>query len=72
MPSDAAHVSLRQIEAMRSGARVAVQTCMNVMPGNRVFVLTDQATHGIGRLLGEEASAAGGEVLVRDLEQDAE
>ncbi|MGQ9489632.1 MAG: aminopeptidase [Anaerolineae bacterium] len=72
MPSDAAHVSLRQIEAMRSGARVAVQTCMNVMPGNRVFVLTDQATHGIGRLLGEEASAAGGEVLVHDLEQYAE
>ncbi len=72
MPSDAAHVSLKQIEAMRSGARVAVLTCMNVMPGDRVFVLTDQITHGIGRLLGEEASAAGAEVLVRDLEQYAE
>ncbi len=45
---------------------------MNVLPGNRVFVLTDGLTHGIGRLLGEEASDAGGEVLVHDLEQYAD
>ena len=69
MPTDISHVSLKQLEAMRSGARVAVRTCMNVLPGNRVFVLTDTLTHGIGRLLGEEVSDAGGEVLVHDLEQ---
>ncbi len=72
MPTDITHVSLRQLESMRSGARVAVRTCMNVRPGNRVFVITDRLTHGIGRLLGEEASDAGGEVLVHDLEQYAD
>ncbi len=71
MPTDISHVSLKQLEAMRSGARVAVRTCMNVLPGNRVFVLTDRLTHGIGRLLGEEVSDAGGEVLVHDIEQYA-
>ncbi len=69
MPTDISRVSLKQLEAMRSGARTAVRTCMNVLPGNRVFVLTDKLTHGIGRLLVEEVSDAGGEVLVRDLEQ---
>ena len=72
MPTDISRVSLKQLEAMRSGARTAVRTCMNVKPSNRVFVLTDRLTHGIGRLLGEEASDAGGEVLVRDLEQYAD
>lgn len=55
MPTDISHVSLRQLEAMRSGARVAVRSCMNVRPGNRVFVITDKLTHGIGRLLGSAA-----------------
>jgi hypothetical protein len=57
---------------MRAGARVAARTCMGIGPADRVFILTDRLTHGIGRLLGEEASEAGGEVLVRDLEQYAE
>jgi leucyl aminopeptidase (aminopeptidase T) len=72
MPSDAAHLTLAQMEAMRSGARVAVRTCMGIAPGDRVFILTDKSTHGIGRLLSEEASDAGGEVLLHDLEQYAE
>lgn len=72
MSTDISHVSLKQLEAMRTGARTAVRTCMNVTPGNRVFVLTDRLTHGIGRLLGEEACDAGGEVLVHDLEQYAD
>ena len=45
---------------------------MGIGPADRVFVITDRPTHGIGRLLGEEASEAGGEVLVHDLEQYAE
>ncbi len=72
MPTDPTHVSLKQLEAMRAGARIAARTCMNITPADRVFVLTDRVTHGIGRLLGEEASEAGGEVLVHDIEQYAE
>lgn len=69
MPTDSNHLSLSQMEAMRAGARVAVHTCMGVSPAERVFVLTDRATNGIGRLLAEEACDAGGEVLLHDLEQ---
>ena len=72
MPTDAAHLTFTQLEAMRVGARVAVRTCMGIGPGDRVFVLTDEITHGIGRLLTEEASDAGGEVLLHDLEQYTE
>jgi aminopeptidase len=72
MPTDAPLVSLKQMEAMRAGAQIAARTCMNITPADRVFVVTDKVTHGIGRLLGEEASEAGGEVLVHDLEQYAE
>jgi leucyl aminopeptidase (aminopeptidase T) len=72
MPTDPTHISLKQLEAMRAGARVAARTCMGVGPADRVFILTDRPTHGIGRLLAEESSEAGGEVLVRDLEQYAE
>jgi len=72
MPTDSSHISLKQLEAMRGGARVAARTCMGIGPADRVFVMTDRLTHGIGRLLGEEASEAGGEVLVHDLEQYAE
>lgn len=72
MPTDALHVSLKQLEAMRVGARVAARTCMGIGPADRIYILTDKPTHGIGRLLGEEASEAGGEVLVHDLEQFAE
>ena len=72
MPTDPTHISLKQLEAMRAGARVAARTCMGIGPVDRVFILTDRPTHGIGRLLAEEASEAGGEVLVRDLEQYAE
>jgi aminopeptidase len=69
MPTDSSHLSLAQMETMRAGARTAVQTCMGVGSADRVFILTDQITHGIGRLLCEEASDAGGEVLLHDLEQ---
>ncbi len=72
MPTDPTHVSLKQLETMRGGARVAARTCMGIGPVDRVFILTDRPTHGIGRLLGEEASEAGGEVLVHDLEQYAD
>jgi len=72
MLTDIAHLTLAQMEAMRLGARVAVRTCMGVTPADRVFILTDTVTHGIGRLLSEEASDAGGDVLLHDLEQYAQ
>jgi leucyl aminopeptidase (aminopeptidase T) len=72
MPTDAAHLTFNQLEAMRAGARVAARTCMGITPADRVFILTDRVTHGIGRLLSEEASEAGGEVLLHDLEQYTE
>jgi len=72
MPTDPTHISLKQLEAMRAGARVAARICMGIGPADRVFILTDRLAHGIGRMLAEEASEAGGEVLVRDLEQYAE
>ena len=72
MPTDAAHTTFNQLEAMRLGARVAVRTCMGITPADRVFILTDKVSHGIGRLLSEEASEAGGEVLLHDLEQYGE
>ncbi|OIO87881.1 MAG: hypothetical protein AUK03_17255 [Anaerolineae bacterium CG2_30_64_16] len=72
MPTDITHLSLAQMEAMRAGARVAVRTCMGITPADRVFILTDRVTHGIGRVLGEEASDAGGQVLLHELEQYSE
>ena len=51
MPTDPALISLKQLEAMRAGARVAARTCMGIGPVDRVFILTDRPTHGIGRLL---------------------
>jgi leucyl aminopeptidase (aminopeptidase T) len=71
MPTDITHLTLAQMEAMREGARVAVRTCMGIASADRVFILTDQISHGIGRLLAEEASDSGGEVLLHDLEQYA-
>jgi aminopeptidase len=72
MPTDASHLTLAQMEAMRLGARTAVRTCMGIAPADRVFILTDNVTHGIGRLLCEESSDSGAEVLLHDLEQYAE
>lgn len=72
MPTGPEHLSLANMEAMRAGARAAVRTCMGVGPADRVFILTDGSTHGIGHLLCEEASDFGGAVLLRDLEQYGE
>ncbi len=72
MPTDAAHLTFNQLEAMRAGARIAARLCMGITAADRVFILTDRITHGIGRLLSEEASEAGGEVILHDLEQYAE
>jgi aminopeptidase len=69
MPTDASHLTLAQLEAMRDGARTAVQTCMGITAEDRVFILTDEVTHGIGKLLCEDAAGVDAEVLLHDLEQ---
>jgi aminopeptidase len=69
MPTDRSHLTLAQMEAMRVGARTAIRACMGITPADRVFILTDHVTHGIGKLLCEEASEVGAEVLLDDLEQ---
>ena len=56
------------IESMRPGAGVAVHTCMNVQPGERVLVLTDNATAVIGQALALEALDAGAVVQLHYLE----
>jgi len=48
-------LTFAEIEAMRKGARTAIQVCMNVRADDRVAILADhEATH-IARLLQEEA-----------------
>lgn len=58
-------------ELVREGARNAVRVCMNVGAEDRVFVLTDDVTLGIGRALAEEAAATGAAVELRRLEEYA-
>jgi hypothetical protein len=72
MATDPSHLTLAQLEAMRVGARTAVRTCMGITTPDRAFILADAVSHGIGELLCEEASDAGGEVLLHDLEQCGE
>jgi aminopeptidase len=72
MPTDITHLTLAQMEAMRAGAHTAVRTCMGITRADRVFILTDVMTHGIGTLLCEESSETGAEVLLHDLEQYAQ
>jgi len=46
------------------GARVAVRTCMNVQPDDRVVVITDLPTEEIGRALVQESQAAGADTAI--------
>jgi leucyl aminopeptidase (aminopeptidase T) len=72
MTLEVSNLNPAQFEAMRPGARNAVLTCMGVAPGDRVFVLTDEATRPIGQALYEQALQAGAEAVVRDLENFVE
>ena len=56
---------------VRAGARNAVRVCMNVQAQDRVFVLTDDETLGIGQALADEAAATGAAVALRRLEEYA-
>jgi len=54
-----------------AGARNAVQVCMNVQAQDRVFVLTDDVTLGIGQALADEAADTGATVELGRLEEYA-
>ncbi|MCP4538190.1 MAG: aminopeptidase [Chloroflexi bacterium] len=56
---------------IREGARNAVQVCMNVQAQDRVFVLTDNITLGIGQTLADEAAVIGADVKLARLEEYA-
>jgi len=58
-------------DEVRKGARNAVRVCMNVQARDRVFVLTDDETLGIGQALADEAAATGAAVELRRLEEYA-
>lgn len=69
MPSDSKDLTLTQIEEMRTGARNAVRNCMAVTADDRVFILTDQTTNLIGRVLCDAALETGAQASIRYLEE---
>ena len=53
---------------IREGAKVAINTCMNARPEDRVYIMADQGTWRIGKALEEEALATGANVKLVKLE----
>ncbi len=53
---------------IREGANVATQTCMNIRPVDRVYIMSDAETWLIDKALEEEALATGAEVRLIKLE----
>ncbi len=53
---------------IREGATIATQTCMNIQPADRVYIMSDEETWLIGEALNEEALATGAEVKLIKLE----
>ena len=49
-------------EKLMSAARIAVNDCMAVKPGESVLVITDEPARSIGYALWEAAKEAGGRV----------
>ncbi len=54
--------------ALREGAQIATQTCMNINAKDRVYIITDEKTHLIGQALKEESLATGAKVKLIKLE----
>ena len=53
---------------IRKGAKVAIQTCMNAQPADRVYIMADEGTWRIGKALEEETIATGAQVKLIKLE----
>jgi leucyl aminopeptidase (aminopeptidase T) len=69
MPNE---ISATQLEMMRAGARNAVRNCMAVSGHDRVFVISDDETQAIGRLLYEAALETGAPATLHLLEEYGE
>jgi aminopeptidase len=72
MTTESTSQGLVQIEEMRTGARNAVRNCMAITQQDRVFILSDQATHAIGRVLYDASIDAGAQAELHHLEEYAE
>ena len=55
-------------QEIREGAKVAVQTCMNAQPADRVYIMADEGTWRIGKALEAEALATGAKTKLIKLE----
>lgn len=60
------------MSTLHAGARVAVRTCLNIGPDDRVFIITDEPTLAVGQALADEAAATGAVVTVQQLENYGE
>ncbi len=65
-------ITAAQLGEMRTGARNAVRNCMAVAGADRVFVLSDDETQAIGRLLHEAAMETGAASVLHLLEEYGE
>ncbi len=54
---------------MEAQAKTALQTALNLKPGERVLVITDRKSKEIGEAFARGARELGGEVLVMDLDE---
>jgi len=54
-------------EKLRSAARIAVNVCMAVKPGESVLVITDEPTRSIGYALWEAAKESGAEAMITEI-----
>jgi len=53
---------------LREGANIAINTCMNVGPDDRVYIISDEETLLVGQALKEEALVAKADVVLIKLE----
>ena len=53
---------------LAAGARNAVRVCLNIRPGDRVFIVRDRPRMEIAQAIEEEAAATGAEVLAWTME----
>ena len=55
-------------QEIREGAQVAIKTCMNVRPVDRIYIMADESTWRIGKALEAETIACGASVQLIKLE----
>ncbi|MEK6223034.1 MAG: hypothetical protein N2D54_12385, partial [Chloroflexota bacterium] len=56
---------------LKEGARNAIQTCLNVIAEDRVYILTDDDTLTVGDALTQEVKEIGAALVLRRIEEFA-